>query len=186
MRLRDSQHASTYGGFVARSSSHLRVLLDSCCFLVYIANQQEDAATARRLLSLVDSRHIELVESTCILVEVLPTHKDDDGSGKRMTIHAMLGSDQVDLRPVTHAIAERAADYMTTYRLKSMDAIHLATAVDAEATALVTLDESDFPTSEVIDAVRILTPDQFLTEYFPPDDQPELIPHPSSISRISG
>jgi len=158
---------------VATTSKPIRAVFDACCFLVFIANQEDAAATARRVLTLIDDELVELVESACILTEVPPTHRDDDGSGKRARILAMLGSEAVDLRPATRAIAERAGDYVVSRGLRPMDAIHLATAVEAEVVAFVTLDKDDFPIGEVVDGVRIMLPEQFLQDYFPPNDQPE-------------
>lgn len=58
-------------------------------------------------------------------------------------IGRLLG--RLDLRPVDRRIAEAAAILRGKYRLKTADAVHLATALDTGADRFITNNSKDFP-----------------------------------------
>lgn len=161
---------------MATSKPPVRALLDACCLLVYITGQLDNRRTARELLERIEDGEVQLVESPTILTEVPPKHESDTGgsTGKRQLIRGLLESDRVDYVDVTTAVARRAGDYMVSYALESMDAIHLATGVHAAVDAVVTLNTQDFPMGETVDGVPVLTPDDFLAKFFPAGVQPAL------------
>ncbi len=159
---------------MAKNRPPVRALVDACCFLVFITGQAANQDAARELLRRIDDKEIQLVESPLILVEVPPTHANDRGDGKRSLIRGLLESAEVDYIDLTSAIARRAGDYLPSYGLKTMDAIHLATAVHAHVDALVTLNTKDFPMGETVDGVPVLTPEAFLRRFFSDGSQPEL------------
>ena len=53
--------------------------------------------------------------------------------------------DRLDLRPVDHRVAEAATILRGKYRLKTADAVHLATALDAGADRFITNYARGFP-----------------------------------------
>lgn len=165
---------------MARNRQPVRALVDACCLLVYITGQAEDVESARQLLDRIEEGDVQVIASPTILTEVLPTHKTDRGDAKRPLIRGLLESEAVEYVDLTSAIGRRAGDYMTSYSLDSMDAIHLATAVHAEVDALVTLNIADFPVGETVDGVPVLTPDGFLRRFFIGGSQPELDYKPSA------
>lgn len=55
--------------------------------------------------------------------------------------------DRLDLRAVDRRIADAAAVLRGQYRLKTVDAVHLATALDAGADRFITNNSRDFPKS---------------------------------------
>jgi predicted nucleic acid-binding protein len=64
---------------------------------------------------------------------------------------------RLDLREVSERTAVLAADLAATYRLKSIDAVHLATAFAAGADRFITDNQRDFP--KTIEGIEITYPD---------------------------
>jgi predicted nucleic acid-binding protein len=65
---------------------------------------------------------------------------------------------RLDLRPVDEALAVLSAQLGARYRLRALDAVHLATAVHYGADRFLTNNRRDFPTT--ITEVDITYPDQ--------------------------
>lgn len=155
-------------------SEPVRLLLDSCCLLVFITGQADDVDAARLLLEKIEEGEIELWESPLILAEVLPTHPSDGGSGKRALIRGLLESATVEYIDMTSAVGIKAGDYAVAYGLHPADAILLATAVFGKVDGFVTLNTDDFPIGKVVDGVPILTPEGALARFFSEPSQPPL------------
>ncbi|PSK96093.1 putative nucleic acid-binding protein [Haloactinopolyspora alba] len=83
--------------------------------------------------------------STLLIPETLirPTRHGD--SGERLALASLLV--RLDLRPSDMAIADLAVALGAGYGLKTVDATHLATAVNAGADRFITNNRRDFPKS---------------------------------------
>jgi predicted nucleic acid-binding protein len=89
--------------------------------------------------------HIAGVGSTLLLPEVLIKPTLDGPVGEVATLVGLLA--RLDLRPVDGALAALAVTLGAAYRLRSIDAVHLATAVAAGADRFITNNSRDFPQS---------------------------------------
>jgi predicted nucleic acid-binding protein len=78
-----------------------------------------------------------------------------DGAAEEVRVLAGLLS-KLDLRPVDRATAELATALCSRYRLRAVDATHLATAVGLGADRFITNNHRDFPAT--IAEVRITYP----------------------------
>src|ERR1039458_7485514 len=85
------------------------------------------------------------VGSTLLLPEVL-TKPTGAGSDDEVAALAALLA-RLDLRPVDEAIASIAVALAALYRLRSADAVHLATAVSAGADRFITKKRPELPQS---------------------------------------
>jgi predicted nucleic acid-binding protein len=96
------------------------------------------------------------VGSVLLIPEVLskPLREGVPGEVPRLT--SLLR--RLDLRPVDEALAMLSAQLRARYRLRTADAVHLATAVHYGADRFVTNNRRDFPTS--ITEVEITYPDR--------------------------
>jgi predicted nucleic acid-binding protein len=83
------------------------------------------------------------VGSVLLLPEVLGKPLRDGAVSEVRALAALLA--RLDLRPVDLATAELATSLSARYKLKSADAIHLATAVAAGAERFLTNNQRDFP-----------------------------------------
>jgi predicted nucleic acid-binding protein len=96
------------------------------------------------------------VGSVLLIPEVLskPIRERLPGEVPRLT--SLLR--RLDLRPVDEALAMLSAQFGARYRLRTADAVHLATAVQYGADRFVTNNRRDFPTT--ITEVEITYPDR--------------------------
>ena len=94
------------------------------------------------------------VGSLLLLPEVLARPTGQDASDEVAALAALLG--RLDLRPVDETIASLAAALGASYRLRSADSVHLATAVAAGADRFVTNNRRDFSPS--IEEVSVTYP----------------------------
>lgn len=90
------------------------------------------------------------IGSVLLLPEVL-SGPLRDGAAEEVRILAGL-----DLRPVDRATAELATALSSCYRLKAVDAAHLATAVGLGADRFITSNQRDFPAT--ITEIRVTYP----------------------------
>lgn len=142
------------------SPESLTMALDACCFLLTITGEEPGASDCAQLLDAAWDDAIQLVESPAILVEVPPRHRNDGGRGKRELVLAQLDSSKVNYIDLTTIVARKAADITVSYpQIRNLDAIHLATAVVGGAQYFVTANTRDFPVGQLVDGVRIVTPE---------------------------
>lgn len=83
------------------------------------------------------------IGSALLLPEVLGRPLRDGAVDEVRILAALLA--RLDLRPVDRATAELATALSSRYRLKAVDATHLATAVGMGADRFITNNKRDFP-----------------------------------------
>lgn len=112
---------------------------DSCVLIDFL---QGDASprvrSLDRVLDGVDKKSIKLVFSTLIYPEVLET-KMPEGVIKKMD--EFMGFNEVDIIPVDIRIAKKARLIRDKTRIKTPDAVMVATAIESGAVALHTSDD---------------------------------------------
>ena len=90
-----------------------------------------------------------------LLPEVLAKPMRDGSAEELAALAGLLG--RLELRSVDPVTAEVATSLASTYRLRAVDAVHLATAVVAGADRFITNNRRDFPIS--ISEIDITYPD---------------------------
>ena len=83
------------------------------------------------------------IGSTLLLPEVLAKPMREGRSEEVAALAAILA--RLDLRPADEAVARLATGLAASYRLRPMDALHLATAVAGGADRFVTNNRRDLP-----------------------------------------
>lgn len=141
---------------MGRPSSIQTVLLDASCLIGYIKGDA-DMACLRALFAAVEAKSVTLVESSAILAEVLPQHAGDMSPEKRQQILELLESENVQLVDVSSVVASRAAEFRVQYRLKTWDAVHLATSIIAKVDVFMHRD-GDFPMTGTVDGTYVSRP----------------------------
>lgn len=150
-----------------------RVLLDSSALLSFIKKEP----SSRNIVSLmqgIDNHEIEIAESVLIFTEVYKKSTEHNQETRKAqdqlltAIRSRLESRHTLLFDVTLEIAKQAADLRIEHKLKTADAIHLATAILTNCDWFVTAD-SDFPSNcEGVAVCDIVKDSSF------PWDDPEL------------
>lgn len=133
-----------------------RVVLDASA-LIGLINGDPDFAVLKSLLAALDAGEAKLIESTAIFVEVLPEHARDIAPAARGEILALLRSPDVQIVDVGLRVAEKAASLRVQFGLKTWDAVHLATAIVAEADVFIGRDHK-FPDGETVEGVKVRRP----------------------------
>jgi len=101
----------------------------------------------RRVLALFQQETGDPVGSGSVLLlpEVLSKPRHDGATSELRALGRLLA--RLDLRPVDLATAELATELAARYRLRAVDATHLATAVSLGADRFITNNQRDFPRS---------------------------------------
>jgi len=129
--------------------------LDTAPLIFYIEDHPVFADRLEPFFQLVESGEIQIVTSTVTLLEVLvmPLKRGDE-----RLAHAyndfLVSSPNVATLPVSPAIAQTAAELRATTKLKTPDAIQLATALEYQAAAFLTNDR-DFGDVRSLEILRI-------------------------------
>ncbi len=126
---------------MARPDQIDTALLDASALIGVIKGEPEFECL-KSLLAAVDRGEVALVESTAILIEVLPTHDTDTElhAIARDAARALLEAPATQLVDVSTAVARKAGELRATHRLKTWDAVHLATAILAGVDVVIVRD----------------------------------------------
>ncbi len=130
---------------MARPDSYEMAYLDSCLFARYFA-RGAGWERIQRILDAADAKQFEVCTSAFTLVECLaqsPTPNPDMGLDARVL--SRLDTPRMALVEFSQPVALRARELHLTKQYEAADAIHVASAIEAAADVLFTLDEDDFP-----------------------------------------
>ena len=127
------------GGFDAQR--HRRVGLDTMCFLYLFEDNLQFIEQVAWILGEVESGRVYGVASVLAVTECLTLPLRDDEPELVSTYRQVLRAfPHLDVVPVTFEIAELGAELRARHGLRTPDALHIATAIDAGAQAFVTAD----------------------------------------------
>lgn len=119
-----------------------RIYWDSDCFLGWLKEEADKEALCNSVLEEAESGSILIVTSALTIAEVLnlkgqsPIQKDN----KEKVVN-LFRNQYIAVRGVTRHIAEVARDYVWDNGVAPKDAIHVATALDADLSLFNTFDE---------------------------------------------
>lgn len=122
----------------------IRTALLDASALIGVIQGAPEFECLKSLLAAVDRGEVTLVESTAILAEVVPEHGRDSSRLARDAVRQLLESPETQLVDVSTAVARKAGDMRVKHRLKTWDAVHLATAILAGVDVLIVRDHK-FP-----------------------------------------
>ena len=117
------------------------VAVDTSPFIYFIEERPKYVPFVDPFFEAVDRGEIRVITSVLTLTEVLvlPLRLKDQRLVERYS-RILLQADNIFSSEVSTAIATRAADLRSAHRLRTPDAIQLATAIDQGADAFVTND----------------------------------------------
>lgn len=125
----------------------IRTALLDASALIGVIKGEPEFACLKSLLAAVDRGEIRLIESTAILAEVQPEHDSDTSRHARDKVRELLESPATQLVDVSTVVARKAGELKASLRLKTWDAVHLATAILGGVDVLVVRDHQ-FPEGE--------------------------------------
>jgi predicted nucleic acid-binding protein len=115
--------------------------IDSAPFIYYIENHPSYAAAIQSVIDRAEAGEIRLVTSVLTLTEVLSQPLEKQAPNIAVAYRAvLLESPELSLLPVNLEMAEQAAFFRARYRLKTADALQIATALQSGCEAFLTND----------------------------------------------
>lgn len=133
------------------------VYLDSSAFIAAVT-QEPGSEPIQRVLEDVQRQQLTLIASTASLVEVRGGSRSapaDDLIDKK--IRDILEGPSVVLVELDRLVGLKARELAQLHRLRTWDAVHLASAVIGRADVLMTLD-TDFPLDSEVEGVWVTKP----------------------------
>ena len=120
-----------------------RLYVDSAPLIYYVEENMRYVHILDQLFEQTSARAIALYSSTITLAEVLVGPlKTGDLARVKEYLEVLEYSGRYSLRPVSSEIAHSAAELRAQYNLRTPDAVHVATAKDAECDAFLTNDNA--------------------------------------------
>lgn len=122
---------------------HTKVGVDTMVFIYLFERHPKYLPVVRQLFDELETKHITPVCSSIILTEILqlPLRQHDHLLVKQYQ-EILIAQSTIMFVSATVSIATQAAVLAAQYNLKTIDAIHLASALDAGATAFITVDKA--------------------------------------------
>lgn len=112
-----------------------RMGLDTNVFIYFLEDHPRYGSWCASLFNRIERGHNPAVTSTVTLLELLVQPYRDQNEELAQKIFALTSTyPKLEWVPVTMDLADRAADLRARYRLKTPDAIQLATAIGYRAT----------------------------------------------------
>lgn len=135
----------------------LLLAFDTSVWIAWIEQKPEFLGLVRPLFEELGAGRLGTVTSVLGLLEILTGafRRGDDHLARR-TEEALTHMDGSTLAPVTPAVARVAARLRAAHGLRTPDAVHVATAILADAAAFVTMDRRLARVKEI--PVRVLRP----------------------------
>ena len=116
----------------------VRVYLDTNVFIRALQGHEQEALPVRQFLKFPKAHEGAGLTSDLTLAELLVPR---DPLVKRMAFNLLLWNDGISLRSVTRQIPIQSAEVRQRIRHKLPDAIHIATAIDAQCQFMMAADK---------------------------------------------
>jgi predicted nucleic acid-binding protein len=115
--------------------------LDTAPLIYFIEKNSDYVEKVRPFFKALARGDFKAVSSTVTLLEVLvyPLRQSETALAQKYR-DILLNTEHLEIIPVSPAIAEKAAGLRAAHNLKTPDAIQIATAIQAKATAFLTND----------------------------------------------
>lgn len=119
----------------------LRVYWDSDCFLGWLQSEDDKQAACRQVIAEAEVGNIKIITSALTIAEVLMLRGHDRLPAERATmVNDFFRQPYISVRGLTRLVAEQAREFVWTHGVAPKDAIHVASAIAAEAATLHTFD----------------------------------------------
>ncbi len=118
-----------------------RLYIETSPFIYYVEDHPVYGGKIDVIFRMVNASSVEVVTSVIKLTETLTKPlKINDKIIEEAYRTLLQETRNITLLPVSAAIAQTAADIRSRYNLRTPDALHIATAVDAQCEAFLTND----------------------------------------------
>jgi predicted nucleic acid-binding protein len=141
-----------------------RLYTETAPLIYYVEENPTYLAKMNAIIEAIEDNPIEAISSVITLTEVL-THPLRLGQARLVQEYRdiLLNSKEFRLLPITPRIAESAADLRARYNLRTPDALHVASSIDARCNAFLTNDVGIKRVTEisvlVLDELELTSPE---------------------------
>lgn len=123
---------------VAEGLAGVRSLaIDTSALIDFVEEAPRSIAALRKIFARVDAGDLTLLGSSLLLMEIFPSYPIP---GTKPIVEYEAAVERVTRFPVSEEIALNAAELRSLYGLASIDALHLATAIERSSDAFLTCD----------------------------------------------
>jgi predicted nucleic acid-binding protein len=145
-----------------KRSSAPRAVVDSSVWVALLEDEEDRAEHVQRMLERAEAGEEQLLVSTITIGEVLKGPKANDpamSEDRQRTFEDFLEAEYITLVSVDPAVARKARDIRREHpKLRTPDAIQIATAIVAGAGRLYTYDEDDLLPLDRYEGLEIIVP----------------------------
>ncbi|MDX3555170.1 type II toxin-antitoxin system VapC family toxin [Streptomyces europaeiscabiei] len=146
---------------MARPDHPRSVYLDACCYIDW-AEGKHSCAEVVTWLRAAHSGKVKIIASTAMFAEARATGNGRPDPAAEKRIRDLLQEPYVALVDVTRRVGLLSRELgVERPRVKGMDALHLATAIEADAEVFLSRDLKAFSTGELYRGVWIEDPYEF-------------------------
>ncbi|MCD6187917.1 MAG: PIN domain-containing protein [Desulfuromusa sp.] len=116
--------------------------LDTVTFIYFLEKHPDYYPVAKKLFRQIEDGEISAVCSALVFAELLvPAYRAGMVAPAKQVIHVLTNFPHLTIVPVTTKISIFAAELRATHGLRTPDAIHVATALQAHAGGFITNDK---------------------------------------------
>jgi len=131
-------------------ADHSTIAVDACVLIYYLEDNPSFGQQAGSVFECIVAGHNQAVMATMALLELqVGPYAKHDHILVEDYYDSLTNMPNVRWLPLDVVIADRAAQLRAEYRLKTPDAVHLATAIESDATLFVTNDHDLPPIAEI-------------------------------------
>lgn len=114
---------------------------DSDCFLGWLLAESDKETSCREVLQAAEDGKVLILTSALTIAEVLAMRGATPiPATERARVEAFFRNDYIVVRNITRRVAEMAREYVWDHGVRPKDALHVATAIDANLELLNTFD----------------------------------------------
>lgn len=115
--------------------------LDTVTIIYFLERHPAYYSTAREIFSCIEESRFAAVMSSLVFAELLvPAYRAGKPEEAERVMQILTAFPNLEIAPLTPAIAGEAARLRARYGVRTPDAIHLATAIDRKAAGFITND----------------------------------------------
>ena len=118
-----------------------RLYIETASFIYYVEDHSKYSDKMERIFGEIDQLQIEIMTSVITLTETLTIPLRTGDKTVEQAYRMLLQATQnITLMPITVRTAERAANLRAQYNLRTPDALHVASAIEAGCDGFLTND----------------------------------------------
>lgn len=119
-----------------------KIMIDTAPFIYYIEEHEKYFPLIKSIFDKIDEFEIDAVTSTITLLEVLVQPiKENDKELEKQYLEILIDNENLELIDINVVIAKKASEIRANYKIKTPDAIQLASGIVNQCDSFLTNDK---------------------------------------------